>query len=217
MMARRGRTISMNVSTMPLTPGADVFVSLHMNSATETAHGAEVWYPNGSSYKRDEVSMGVTLSANILNRLQALGLYSRGAKTRDYPEGYDSSVYPDGSTSDYYGIIRYARQRGILGIIVEHAFITNDADAAFLSNEANLKALGEADAEGIARTYGLRTNGSWQWSDGCWHYYVGSTQLTAGSGSPALATTPTRPATSKDPAGSLWTATGIGLTRAAPT
>ena len=158
--------------------GADVFVSLHMNSATETAHGAEVWYPNGSSYKRDEVSMGVTLSSNILNRLQALGLYSRGAKTRDYPEGYDSSVYPDGSTSDYYGIIRYARQRGILGIIVEHAFITNDADAAFLSNEANLKALGEADAEGIARTYGLRTNGSWQWSDGCWHYYVGSTQLT---------------------------------------
>lgn len=158
--------------------GADVFVSLHMNSATETAHGAEVWYPNGSSYKRDEVSMGVTLSSNILNRLQALGLYSRGAKTRDYPEGYDSSVYPDGSTSDYYGIIRYARQRGILGIIVEHAFITNDADAAFLSNEANLKALGEADAEGIARTYGLRTNGSWQWSGGCWHYYVGSTQLT---------------------------------------
>ena len=158
--------------------GADVFVSLHMNSATETAHGAEVWYPNGSSYKRDEVSMGVTLSSNILNRLQALGLYSRGAKTRDYPEGYDSSVYPDGSTSDYYGIIRYARQRGILGIIVEHAFITNDADAAFLSNEANLKALGEADAEGIARTYGLRTNGSWQWSGGYWHYYVGSTQLT---------------------------------------
>ena len=158
--------------------GADVFVSLHMNSATETAHGAEVWYPNGSSYKRDEVTMGVTLSANILNRLQALGLYSRGAKTRDYPEGYDSSVYPDGSTSDYYGIIRYARQRGILGIIVEHAFITNDADAAFLSNEANLKALGEADAEGIARTYGLRTNGSWQWSGGYWHYYVGSTQLT---------------------------------------
>lgn len=158
--------------------GADVFVSLHMNSATETAHGAEVWYPNGSSYKRDEVSMGVTLSANILNRLQALGLYSRGAKTRDYPEGYDSSVYPDGSTSDYYGIIRYARQRGILGIIVEHAFITNDADAAFLSNEANLKAMGEADAEGIARTYGLRTNGSWQWSGGCWYYYVGSTQLT---------------------------------------
>lgn len=158
--------------------GADVFVSLHMNSATKTAHGAEVWYPNGSSYKRDEVSMGVTLSSNILNRLQALGLYSRGAKTRDYPEGYDSSVYPDGSTSDYYGIIRYARQRGILGIIVEHAFITNDADAAFLSNEANLKALGEADAEGIARTYGLRTNGSWRWSGGCWHYYVGSTQLT---------------------------------------
>ena len=158
--------------------GADIFVSLHMNSATETAHGAEVWYPNGSSYKRDEVSMGVTLSSNILNRLQALGLYSRGAKTRDYPEGYDSSVYPDGSTSDYYGIIRYARQRGILGIIVEHAFITNDADAAFLSNEANLKALGEADAEGIARTYGLRTNGSWRWSGGCWHYYVGPTQLT---------------------------------------
>ena len=158
--------------------GADVFISFHMNSAGPTAHGAEVWYPNGSSYKRDEVAMGVTLSSNILNRLQALGLYSRGAKTRGYPAGESSSVYPDGSTSDYYGIIRYARQRGILGIIIEHAFVTNDSDAAFLAKESNLKALGEADAEGIARTYGLRTNGSWSRTGSCWQYYAGSSRLT---------------------------------------
>ena len=162
--------------------GADVYVSLHMNaidgSASMTAHGAEVWYPNGSSYKRDQVALGVTLSANILNRLSALGLYSRGAKTYDYPDGYDSSTYPDGSKADYYAVIRYARKRGILGIIVEHAFITNDSDAAFLSKESNLKALGEADAVGIAKTYGLRTNGSWQRTYNGWRYLVDGKPLT---------------------------------------
>ena len=74
--------------------------------------------------------------------------------------------------SDYYAIIRRARQNGYLGIIVEHAFITNPNDAAFLGQDSNLRRLGEADAEGIADAFGL-TKGHWeQDNEGKWRYFV---------------------------------------------
>ena len=55
----------------------------------------------------------------------------------------------------FYTVINESRVYGIPGIIVEHAFVDNASDAAFLSNEGNLRALGVADATGIAQQYGL--------------------------------------------------------------
>ena len=153
--------------------GADAIVSIHINSAdASSANGAEVWYPNNSSYKNELHSSGVSLSQSILNKLTALGLSDRGIKTRDYGDGGSEPRYEDGSMSDYYAIVRRARQNGYLGIIVEHAFITNPNDAAFLEQDSNLRRLGEADAEGIADAFGL-TKGYWgQDTEGNWRYYV---------------------------------------------
>ncbi len=150
--------------------GANAIVSIHINSSdASSAAGSEVWYPNNSSYRNDLHVSGSELSQDILDRLTALGLSDRGVKTRDYGEG---GSYADGSMADYYAIIRHARENGYLGIIVEHAFISNPSDAAFLSQDSNLCKLGIADASGIAEYYGL-SKGVWEkGTDGKWRYLV---------------------------------------------
>lgn len=164
--------------------GATVFVSIHINSAAATsAHGAEVWYPNDSSYNKDAHTTGKELSQKILNELTALGLSDRGIKTKDTQT---NSKYPDGSVRDYYTVIANARERGIPGIIVEHAFITNPAENQKLKDDAFLRQLGQADARGIVKTFDLqRKGGAWQQqADGTWKYqytngsYAASTWVT---------------------------------------
>ena len=137
--------------------GASVVVSIHINSATSPdAYGCEVWYPNGSSYNYYLHDEGYDFSQKILAKLEALGLYNRGAKIKDY--GVGDAGYPDGSASDYYGVIRYAREASILGVIIEHAFITSPSDADKLRNDAFLKELGIADAQAIMEKFGQVLN-----------------------------------------------------------
>ena len=148
--------------------GAKVFVSLHINSTERSsADGAEVYYPNGSSYNKASHETGKQLSQNILDELTALGLQDRGIKVRN---SENNSKYPDGSLRDYYGVIADAREMGIPGIIVEHAFITNPEDNAKLKDDNFLKKLGMADAQGIAKTYGLNKGGWEHQSDGTWKF-----------------------------------------------
>lgn len=132
---------------------ADVFVSLHINSAANTAaNGAEVYYPNGS-YRAELGAEGKKLADTIRARLVALGLTDRGSKISNSQTG---NTYPDGSLADYYAVIRGAKNAGFPGIIVEHAFISNASDAStYLGSDAALKKIGKADAKGIAECYGL--------------------------------------------------------------
>ena len=131
--------------------GADVLVSIHINSADATgANGAEVWYPN-SNYNAEIHNEGQALAGKIQKELVALGLTDRKITTgnsKDYK-------YPDGSVADSLSIIRNSKLNGFPGIIVEHAFISNPSDAAKLKQDSFLKQLGIADATGIANTYGL--------------------------------------------------------------
>ena len=148
--------------------GAKVFVSLHINSTERSsADGAEVYYPNDSSYNKAAHETGKQLSQNILDELTALGLQDRGIKVRN---SENNSKYPDGSLRDYYGVIADAREMGIPGIIVKHAFITNPEDNAKLKDDNFLKKLGMADAQGIAKTYGLNKGGWEHQSDGTWKF-----------------------------------------------
>lgn len=132
--------------------GADAYVSIHNNSATTTsAKGAMVFYPN-ANYNASISQTGKELAQSIQDELVALGLYDRGIEIRDAQD----DKYPDGSAADYYSVIRNSKLAGIPAIIIEHTFMTNTDDVNnFLTSDAKLKALGVADATGIASYYGL--------------------------------------------------------------
>lgn len=117
--------------------GAGVLVSQHLN-ATNNGVGAEVW----ESIYGDAVKDG--LAENILYYLSGLGIHNRGVKTRT------------GDNGDYYGIIRESRNRGIPAIIVESAFMDSSDFNNFLNSDAKIKAIGYAQADGIAKYYGLK-------------------------------------------------------------
>ena len=138
--------------------GADIYVSLHLNSSTASSvNGSEVIIPN-KSWKPQVAEEGEKLAEAILEELKAIGLNMRP----DEIYSKDTTInerYPDGSISDYFSVQIYAKERGIPGIIVEHAFITNSGDRNYLKSESGLKKLGVADATGIAKYLGLSKDG----------------------------------------------------------
>lgn len=148
--------------------GADVFVSIHNNSSESgSANGATVFYPN-SNYNASIGSTGEGLAQSILNNLTQFGLKNNGVQIRNSESG---DTYADGSLCDYYSVIRGSKKHGFPGLIVEHAFLSNQSDAEkYLNSDAKLTALGVADAKGIAAYYGLsvgtgqlerQENGDW--------------------------------------------------------
>ncbi|WP_289301894.1 N-acetylmuramoyl-L-alanine amidase family protein [Sporofaciens musculi] len=145
--------------------GADVFISIHLNSTGKgTAKGAEVYYPN-SSYRPDLGSQGANLAQKIQNELVALGITNRGIKIRD-----GAGKYSDGSVQDYYAVIRGSKLAGFPGLIIEHAFIDNANDYnRYLSSDAKLQALGRADAQGIANYFGYG-KGTWKSDKNGWKF-----------------------------------------------
>lgn len=129
--------------------GATVFVDIHFNTGGGT--GAEVYYPN-KSYNEGIHQDGQNLANKILSELSALGLRNRGAKIKD---GTTGETDPNGNKDDYFTTNYLSKQYGMTGVIVEHAFLDSASDAAKLKDENFLKKLGEADAAGIAATYGF--------------------------------------------------------------
>ena len=136
--------------------GASYIISIHLNSAASTsAHGAEVYFPNTSG-NASLSSNGQAMAKAIQSQLVALGLYDRGIKIRNYMDGSTSSN-PNSSDRDYYGIIRYAKEQNISGLIIEHCFLNNpDEYNKYLSSDEKLQQLGVADAKGIVNALGLR-------------------------------------------------------------
>lgn len=136
--------------------GADIFISLHINSAnSKTAHGAEIYVPH-TTYKAEYNEKCTELANKILDNFKKLGLGSRGVKERK-SGGARTYTYDNGTTEvgDYYYVIgEPIRRLGIPGILVEHAFIDGDSD--FLDSDEKLELLGKADAEAIAEYYGLK-------------------------------------------------------------
>lgn len=146
--------------------GADVFVDIHFN--TGGGQGAEVYYPN-SSYNSAIGKDGEGLANEILDELSALGLENRGAKIKDCTT---DDTDENGVLDDYFTTNYAAKQLGMTGIIVEHAFLDNASDAAKLQDENFLRSLGEADAAGIAAHY---ENGRVEFEDvptDAWYYEV---------------------------------------------
>lgn len=140
--------------------GAQYLISIHLNSGSGYAVGAEVYYPN-TNWRPDISQNGKNVAQAIQNQLVPLGIRDRGIKfrtidTNQYPDPFR---YDDGSVADYYGIIRNAKYNGLTGLIIEHCFINSVSDYNnYLNSDAKLQKLGVADANGIVSALGLSKN-----------------------------------------------------------
>ena len=154
--------------------GASVYVSFHLNSSlSSAAKGAEIIIPN-TNWKPQVGNDGKKLATLIESELVGLGLEERKIYSKNTTV---NERYEDGSLSDYFTVQISAKEHGIPGIIVEHAFVTNTSDVNnFLNNEAGLKKLGVADATGIAKYFGL-SKGQWYKDYTGWWYAFGTSYL----------------------------------------
>lgn len=84
--------------------GADVYVSIHLNSGAASANGAEVWYPD-SSQTPAMTGPGKNISEKIQAELTKLGLGNRGVK----------------ETDDNYACMDEGAKYGLPAVIIEHA------------------------------------------------------------------------------------------------
>ena len=154
--------------------GASVYVSFHLNSSlSSAAKGAEIIIRN-TNWKPQVGNDGKKLATLIESELVGLGLEERKIYSKNTTV---NERYEDGSLSDYFTVQISAKEHGIPGIIVEHAFVTNTSDVNnFLNNEAGLKKLGVADATGIAKYFGL-SKGQWYKDYTGWWYASGTSYL----------------------------------------
>lgn len=138
------------------TVGADYMLSIHINSDEGYAKGALAIVPRGR-YQPEQGAASKRTAEAILLHLEELGMVNRGTTYRLNEE----NRYPDGTYVDYFGVIRGCVRRNIPCIIMEHGFLDNEEDyRSFLSTPEQLRALGEADALGLAETLGLIPMGS---------------------------------------------------------
>lgn len=111
--------------------GADVFVSLHCNSAASSvAKGFEVWTSPGQT-------QGDRLATCIYNQIAG-----------EFPDRYGRTDYSDGDPdkeSRFYVLV-YTNAPACL---VEMAFISNDEEAALLANPTWQDRMAKAVARGI--------------------------------------------------------------------
>ena len=158
--------------------GAKIFVSFHLNAATNSAaKGAEVIIPN-SSWKYEQYVQGRELAEKILTELEALGLQKRSVY---YKNSSNGETYADGNIADYFAVQNAGKQYGIPGLIVEHAFISNvgGIDQSLLNSEEGLKKLGVADATAIAKYFGV-SKGYWETDANGKKYYYENNQKVYG-------------------------------------
>lgn len=121
---------------------ADFLFCLHFNaSINHDLFGAETWVPaSGDFYAK-----GYSFSEIEMEALSALGLYSRGIKTK-----------LNDSNENYYGILRYCTQYNVPSVLIEHCHLDHAKDKGFYENgEEQLKALGILDATSAAKYFQL--------------------------------------------------------------
>ena len=133
--------------------GYDLFISLHSNAAASEKPDAP-WLihflPDGKT-GIDEASSAVAHAlGNVVSRVMGVSepfYYTKGV---DFDR--DSNGYID---DEYYGVLFGAKFVGVPGVIIEHSFHTNRKAAEWLLDETNLDKLAEAEAEALARYYGM--------------------------------------------------------------
>ena len=138
---------------------ADVLISLHNNASgaiSDYDHGSTILVASGNAEQalaQEEKKLG----SQIVEELSKIGLKNQGLMER---LSETNTRYANGNLADYYHIVKEAIKGKYMGIIVEHAFVDHGVDyKQYLRSDASLKRLALADANGIARYYGLHKKG----------------------------------------------------------
>lgn len=141
---------------------ADLFLSLHCNSNTETyVNGIMALVSLIEPYCADE------LAAAMLDNICAAVPIARGRVQTQEDTGDSLGIYywstqhqwdmPGashlGQKSDYYSVNTWGSKFGIPSIIVEHAYLSNWSDRAILDNDDHLRAIARAEADAIIAYY----------------------------------------------------------------
>lgn len=141
---------------------ADLFVSLHCNSSTES-------YPNGSTAYISVVDRFAAwdLAGSILDNISASVPIRRGKIEQREDTGGSIGIYywneerqwdmPGdaslGTKSDYYSVITFCSKFGIPSMILEHGYCSNPSDDAVLSDDASVWAIADAEARAIIQYF----------------------------------------------------------------
>ncbi len=123
--------------------GCDLFLSLHSNAA-----GNKV-------YEDIDYVLAIVMldgSTDALGKALAQTV-AEAMDTRQAPQ----VTTREGKNGEYYGVLRGAASVGTPGIILEHSFHTQTRSTRWLMAESNLEALARAQAQVIARHFGLET------------------------------------------------------------
>lgn len=139
-MTTTGRAVSAAVLN------ADFLISIHNNSSSdEKANGAVIYASVSPRCRQETGRMGALIAEQLMNA----GVSKAKVELRP------STKYEN---EDYYTVIAEGVRAGVPSIIVEHGFLTNQAEAEFISSEKGAEALGVADAKAVAEYFGLKPN-----------------------------------------------------------
>jgi N-acetylmuramoyl-L-alanine amidase len=112
---------------------ADVFVSIHVNSATASATGFETFiHPITGA---DTKSLQNVMHNEIFNQIKGGNIIDRGKKQANF---------------------HVLRESNMSAILTENLFINNSTDASKLKNDAFLNMLAKGHARGLAKFFGLK-------------------------------------------------------------
>ena len=123
---------------------ADMLISVHYNATLDgDKYGSEIWIPIDTPNHM----VGYRFGEVYLKKMEEMGLFIRGIKTRE------SEEHPG---LNYYGIIRAGEENGIPTVILEHCHVDEARDAVFCDTDAKLEEFGRADAQAILEFVGLK-------------------------------------------------------------
>ena len=121
--------------------GCDLFLSIHSNACNNYAADGPLACCTIDGKSDD---LGLALANTVADVMQTNGRGSIWKRAGD--------KFPD---LDYYGVLRGATYVGTPAILLEHSYHTNYRATVWLLNDSNLRRLAEAEADCLARHFGL--------------------------------------------------------------
>ena len=139
---------------------SDLMVSLHVNSLdkmnnSSTTMGTEIWQSVIDIYKPIGLPKSLFTELNKNHFLQVIRGTRERASTKSFwnYEKNDSQSKNNGNPADYYGVIKAGCKNRVPTIILEHSFLTNEADFANILDYNYLNELAERIGRGIINYY----------------------------------------------------------------